>query len=117
MRLIADESVDAPVVESLRAAGFDIIYVLELSPGVNDNVVLNWSVKEKRLLLTVDKDFGELIFRNKRSAPGVILYRLAGLSNEEKSSILLSVLKKRGKNLSYSFTVITKDRVRIRRLL
>ena len=116
MKFIADESVDAPVVEYLRAAGLDVTYVLELHPGVNDDMVLDLSVNENRVLLTVDKDFGELIFRNKKVSAGVVLYRLEGLTNSEKSHIVLSVLKKRMRQLSRSFTVVTKERVRIRKL-
>jgi predicted nuclease of predicted toxin-antitoxin system len=117
MKLLADESVDAPVVEFLRNTGFDIIYVLERKPGVSDSYVLEWSIRTKRVLLTVDKDFGELIFRTGKASVGVVLYRLSGIPNSAKSKIILRVLQERNNELIRAFTVITRHRIRIRKLL
>lgn len=69
------------------------------------------------MLLTVDKDFGELIFRSGKASIGVILYRLSGIPNTEKSDIILKVLQEHRVGLMRSFTVITRNRVRIRKLL
>jgi len=52
MKILADESVDAQVVDRLRQDGFDILYVAEISPSISDTEVLNLANKESALLLT-----------------------------------------------------------------
>jgi predicted nuclease of predicted toxin-antitoxin system len=63
MKLIADEGLDKPIVDVLRNAGFDVLYVLETNQGANDELILAIANSEHRILLTQDKDFGELVFR------------------------------------------------------
>ncbi|MBD0367365.1 MAG: DUF5615 family PIN-like protein [Flavisolibacter sp.] len=63
MKLLADESVDKPIIDALRMAGFDVVYILEIAPEIDDGTILNLSNDEQRILLTQDKDFGELVFR------------------------------------------------------
>ncbi len=65
MKILADESVDAPVVGALRKAGYDVEFVLEISPGIPDSDVLRLAIQKKRFLITSDKDFGELAVKSK----------------------------------------------------
>ncbi|MCA1626567.1 MAG: DUF5615 family PIN-like protein [Acidobacteria bacterium] len=89
MNLLADESVDRPIVERLRQDGHDVLSVAEMEPGIADDVVLKRANESASLLLTGDKDFGELVFREGRlAAGGVVLIRLAGLSAERKAEIV-----------------------------
>ena len=81
MNLVADEGVDRPVVERLRQDGHDVVYVVALSPGVADEEVLQQANARSAVLLTADKDFGELVFRQRLVHSGVVLLRLAGLAN------------------------------------
>jgi predicted nuclease of predicted toxin-antitoxin system len=90
MNFLADESVDFQIVDRLRQEGHLVRYIAEIEAGVSDDVVLNLANKEASLLLTADKDFGELIFRQHRLAEGVILIRLAGLSPMSKAEIVTS---------------------------
>jgi predicted RNase H-like HicB family nuclease/predicted nuclease of predicted toxin-antitoxin system len=78
VRLLADEGVDAATVARLRLDGHDVTYVAELAPGITDDGVLVLANGEGRVLLTIDKDFGELVFRLRRVSAGVLLVRLAG---------------------------------------
>ncbi len=114
MNLLADESVDGPIVEHLRQQGHHVEYVAEMEPGIPDEVVLGLANREGSLLLTADKDFGELIFRQRRLMPGIVLIRLAGLSPESKAEVVTSVIKQHGQELTRAFTVITPKSVRIR---
>ena len=66
MNLLADESVDRPIVERLRDDGHEVVYVAELSPSIGDDEVLQKANDSRALLLTTDKDFGELVFRQRR---------------------------------------------------
>jgi hypothetical protein len=63
MNLLVDEGVDGPIVERLRHDGHDVIYVAELSPGIDDPEVLKRANEADALLMTADKDFGELVYR------------------------------------------------------
>ena len=116
MKLLADESVDNPIVARLRQDGHYIGYVAELEPGISDEIVLDLANRDGSVLLTADKDFGELVFRQHRIIPGVILIRLAGIAPKDKAGIVASVVNERTKELFRAFTVITPKTVRIRKL-
>jgi len=79
VKLLADEGVDRPIVERLRQSSHQVWYVTEMEPGISDNLVLDLANREGAVLLTADKDFGELVFRQGRMTRGVILIRLAGI--------------------------------------
>lgn len=66
MNLLADESIDRQIVERLRQDGHYVPFVAEMGPGIADDVVLARANQEGAMLLTVDKDFGELVFRQRR---------------------------------------------------
>ena len=83
MNLLADECVDGEIVRRLRLDGHSVQYVAEMLPGVSDEIVLELANRERSLLLSVDKDLGELVFRQRRLMPGVVLIRLAGLTATE----------------------------------
>lgn len=114
MRLVADESVDGPIVERLRAEGHEVLYVAELDPGISDEVILAQAREAGSLLLTSDKDFGELVFRLRQLPGGVILLRLAGLTNFRKAEIVASAIEDYGGAMAEAFTVVTPGNVRIR---
>ncbi|MCD4696986.1 MAG: DUF5615 family PIN-like protein [Bacteroidales bacterium] len=116
MKIVADESVDKPVVESLRRIGYEVDYILEESPGISDNEVLRRAFKKNAVLLTADKDFGELVFRLKQNHAGIVLYRLSGISNFQKSEMLINVFQKFEQRLDGNFTVVSKSRMRIVKL-
>jgi len=115
VKILADENVDYPIVEQLRGNGHQVWYVVEMEPRISDNAVLDVANREKAILLTADKDFGELVFRQKRVTTGVILLRLAGISPGCKAEIVASALATHGDEMEQAFTVITPGAVRIRR--
>ena len=91
-------------------------YVAEIQPGISDDLVLDLANQEEAILLTSDKDFGELVFRLRRIASGVILIRLAGLSTISKAEIIANTINQHSLELLGAFTVITPTAIRIRRL-
>jgi predicted nuclease of predicted toxin-antitoxin system len=115
VNLFADESVDWPVVERLRENSHDVAYVAELAPSITDDEVLREANARGAVLVTADKDFGELVFRQGAIHSGVVLLRLAGLSNTTKGEIVAEVCRLRSSQLIGSFTVISPGQVRIRR--
>jgi predicted nuclease of predicted toxin-antitoxin system len=82
---LADENIDREIVERLRADGHDVLWVAELDRGLDDEAVLAMASKDGRALVTADKDFGELVFRQGRASAGVILIRLAGVAPQRKA--------------------------------
>ena len=77
MQILANENVPADAVDRLRADGHDVLWVRASFPGADDETVLARAQAEQRLLITFDKDFGELVFSKGRAASyGVILFRL-----------------------------------------
>lgn len=112
---VADESVDRPIVERLRHDGHNVTYVAELSPSISDEQVLQEASIRNALLLTEDKDFGELVYRLGRVHAGVVLIRLAGLPPAVKAETVANVLQDHGTELQGAFTVISPGAVRIRK--
>lgn len=115
MKFLADESMDRQVVDQLRMDGHEVWYVTEMEPGISDDTVLERAKQELAILLTADKDFGELVFRQKRIAMGVILTRLSGLSPWQKAEIVSIAINRHLPELENAFTVIVPGSIRIRR--
>lgn len=115
MNFLADESVDGPIVNRLRQDGHEVWYVAEMEPGISDDLVLDLTNREEALLLTADKDFGELVFRQRRLAIGVVLVRLEGLSPMSKAEVVAHAISKYAKEWPQAFAVITPGAIRIRR--
>ena len=115
MNLLADESVDKSIVNELRQDGHEVLYIAEFAPSIDDEAVLHQANLNHALLLTEDKDFGELVFRQGLVHMGVVLIRLAGLSPQAKSTSVSEVFRNHEGELLGAFSVISPGRVRIRR--
>jgi predicted nuclease of predicted toxin-antitoxin system len=116
VRLVADESIDRPIVERLRRRDHEVVFVAELDPGLPDDAVLALANDRNALLLTGDKDFGELVFRLGKVTAGVVLVRLAGLKPQRKAAIVEASVTRYRRELSGAFTVIAPGGVRIRKV-
>lgn len=116
MNFLADESVDRQIVERLRRDGHRVVYVAEMEPGISDATVLASANSETALLLTADKDFGEMLFRQRLHTLGIVLIRLAGLSPGRKAELVASMVNQHAAELPRAFTVIAPSALRIRRL-
>ena len=117
MRLLADENVPLASVDALAAAGHDVRSVTRESAGSADTRVLEWAREEERILLTFDRDFGELVFRlGAAGPPGVVFFRLVPAGPSEPAEVLLALLREPGVQLVGAFTVVDRDHVRQRPL-
>ncbi|NJR39626.1 MAG: DUF5615 family PIN-like protein [Leptolyngbyaceae cyanobacterium CSU_1_4] len=116
MNLLADENLELQVIDGLRQDEHNVLAVIEMEPGISDDQVLEQANQISALLLTSDKNFGELVFRLRRLAAGVILLRLAGLTNSEKADLVVQTIRQYGDELARAFTVISPRNLRIRRL-
>ena len=115
MTFLADECVDRQIVELLRLDGHEVAYVAEMSPGIMDDVVLMESRISASVLITADKDFGELVFRQRRASTGVLLIRLWGLGPDVKASLVSRAIREHGEELAGAFAVLSPGNIRIRR--
>ena len=101
-------------MELLRRASWDVVAIAELHPGISDEAVAAMCSEEGRVLLTFDKDFGELLFRRGLEAnSGTILFRVTPDTPEAAGRIALAVIES-VPDLTGCFCVVTKDRIRIR---
>ena len=117
MRFLANENFPRAAVEGLRAAGHDVAWIRTEAPGATDEQVLARSRDEGRVLITFDKDFGELVLRRGLSASqGVVLLRLPLAGPEELVARAVAALTARG-DWAGHFSVIEGDRVRMRPLI
>jgi len=114
VNFLADENVDRQIVERLRQEGHNVEYVAEIDSGISDDEVLEMANRKEVLLLTADKDFGEIVFRQQRITNGVVLIRLAGFSPARKAEIVASSINEHLTELLHAFTVINKGAIRIR---
>jgi predicted nuclease of predicted toxin-antitoxin system len=113
MRFLADENFPGSIVESLRGEGHDVFWVRVESPGAKDEIVLSRAQEEDRILLTFDKDFGELAFRSDlATAPGIVLFRMATSSPKRLHDRTLTALHQKIKWVGH-FAVVEDDRIRL----
>ena len=115
MNFLIDESVDAPIAARLVLDGHTTTCVWELWPGISDDEVLAKANQEQAILITADKDFGELVFRMSLVHEGIILIRLAGLSTGKKADLVSFAIRKHGEEMRKAFSVITPNIIKVRR--
>lgn len=118
MKIVADEGVERPIILRLRAEGYEVISIAEIASGSSDLEILKFAMQEEALLITLDKDFGDLVFKQHHETHGVILSRLPDtLSSLEKADIVFDVIQENGEMLLHTFTVIALNKNRVIRLL
>ena len=113
MKLVADESCAGAVIRALRSAGHDVLSIAESAKGSLDEEVIAQALDAERVLVTEDKDFGELVFARSRASAGVVLIRFHRRARKAKPGAVVEAIEKKGDRLPGSFTVITPGRVRI----
>ena len=114
MKFVADESVDYQIITRLREDGHEVIYIAETQSGASDNAVLTKANLQQAVLLTSDKDFGDLVFRQNRVSSGILLLRIAGLPQGRKAAIVAEAIRKHGAAMPGAFAVLTPRTIRIR---
>src|SRR5438046_7748204 len=105
LRFLADESCDFAAVRALRAEGFDVLSVAEASPGADDDRVIDLALLQHRILLTEDKDFGQLVFAA-RSTSGVVLIRLSAHARSMVGTRVVEVVRNHAEHLTGAFVVL-----------
>ena len=114
LSFVADENVESDVVVALRELGHDVVDVAHSSPGAADDSLLESARSRNAILITSDKDFGDLVYRQRKMTAGVVLMRLAGLSPQLKAQHVTAAVGQHESELLGSFTVIARRSVRVR---
>ena len=117
MRFLADECCDAALVDALRSDGHDVLYAIESLRGATDDDILTRAFSERRILLTEDKDFGELVYRFRRPTHGIVLLRFDVTDRVLKIPRLRYLLDQEAERLPGAFVVLEVDKVRVRPLV
>ncbi|HKP86643.1 MAG TPA: DUF5615 family PIN-like protein [Blastocatellia bacterium] len=116
LRILANENFPGDAVDALRSQGHDVLWVRTDAPGISDEGVLALAVSEDRILITFDKDFGELAFRHKLPASsGIVLFRIHPSSPARVASFAVYALESRI-DWAGNFSVVEETRVRMTRL-
>ncbi len=114
MKLVADESVEGPTVYALRDDGHSVVFIAETSPGIEDSEVLAIAHREQAVLLTADKDFGDLVFRNREPHCGVLLIRSLEDDPDKNAKMALAAVRQHGSEMVGRFSVLAGGALRIR---
>ncbi len=113
MNFIVDECTGPKVAEWLRGEGHDVLSIFDADPGLDDEKILERAFAENRILLTADKDFGDLIFREKQPHHGVVLLRLRHQSSANHITALDRLLTNHPGPLEDRFVVVTDSGIRM----
>lgn len=113
-KIIADENIDYDIVKILREKNFDIFSILESLPSISDFDVLSSASFGECFLITNDKDFGELIYKNNLSHNGILLIRLGDMDREEKIKLVIETIIENFEKMQNHFCVLTNKQLRIR---
>lgn len=113
MLFLADESCDFSVVRALRAAGHDVVSILETARGSTDEEVLARGLREGRIVITEDGDFGNLVFSRGKTHVGVLFLRFPASERAVLASAVVAAVSQVGARLQQAFVVVQPGRVRI----
>ncbi len=113
MKFLADEGMDGVAIKMLRGAEHDVVYAAESLSAWKDDDLLRFAAGESRILITRDKDFGELVYNRGMLNFGVILLRIEVFTSLKRAATLMSVIDKYGKELENCFVTIRRHRVSI----
>lgn len=114
MKFLVDRCAGVQLAEWLRTKGHDVEEARERTPDPGDSALLEWAVSENRILVTNDKDFGELVFRDQQPHAGLV--RLPDVPASIRIGIMSQILERHGSDLLAGAVVtIRGGRVRISR--
>ena len=112
MRFLADVNIEKLIVDTLRELGYDVKWITEINIYLADNEILALANAENRILLTNDKDFGEIVFRQRLNTSGVILLRVKEQDEKIKLDLLLKLLQSKIEKIQNHFIVLTTEKFR-----
>jgi len=113
MRFLIDECTGPAIAKWLQSLRHDVFSVYDEAPGLDDDSIIEKANSENYILITNDKDFGEIVFRMRKPHKGVILLRLEDERSENKIAVLHQLLKLYCDKLANNFIIVTEKTIRI----
>lgn len=113
-KLLLDENIGQSVAKLLTNNDYDVKNVADVGFGMRDADILALALREKRVLITLDKDFGQMIYQSRAEHRGVILVRLQNESSPNIKFVLLNFLNSYDGDVVGKFIVLTEDKIRVR---
>ncbi len=114
MKFLVDMGVGKIAETQLLRDGYDVASVRDLDPRMKDSDILQLAVNEQRIVITMDKDFGELVYREGLSHVGILLFRMEDATGHEKAAVLHTLLAQYADKIQGHFCVYQNGRLRIR---
>lgn len=115
MKFLVDECVGKSIYNWLKDKNYNVFLVTGAHSGANDDWVLEKAFQENRILITCDKDFGDMIFRDQKHHKGIVLLRLKDESSTNKIRVFSFLLENYEKNLTNNnnFVLASDENIRI----
>ena len=114
MKIVADECLDYGIIRSLRENGVIVYSISEEIASIKDTNVLEIANEKGWILVTEDRDFGELVFRLNQAHHGIVYVKVKGLERKVKVERVVSIILGHYEQLQNAFTVITNEKMKIR---
>lgn len=114
MKFLVDVGVGKSIEGWLESNKYDTKSVRDINSKASDKEILNLAKSEKRMVITMDKDFGELVYHSKLSHSGVLLLRLEDANANEKIQVIETILQEYSEKLEGHFCVFQDGKLRIR---
>ena len=114
LRFLVDVNIGLAVARSLRDDGHDVVFVGDLDWRMPDADILALAYAEQRIILTMDTDFGELVYHSQQPHAGTLLVRMPGANRDEKTRVVDEIVHHYGDQLTDKFCVYRQGRLRIR---
>ena len=114
LRFVVDESPGRAVADLLESLGHDVVNICSACPSADDADILSLALNDQRIVITNDKDFGELVFRSGKGHAGVLLFRLEDETATNRVKMAGIAVERYGSQLTGCFTVVTERTIRIR---
>ena len=117
MKFLVNENVPVASVVLLRQRGMDVTYVAEDFPSEADTAIMQTAHNQDRIIITFDRDYGELIFKRLQPVPaGILFLRFDPTYPTEPGEIVLNLIESKSISLLGRFTVVERDKLRQRPL-
>lgn len=112
MKILADAHISRPIVQHLLSLGHDVLHAGALSPRLSDSAIMQIAATEGRVILTADKDFGELAFRRLIPSEGVVLLRLTAAHESERVALFRELWPRAEQAVVAHFVVVRNHLIR-----
>ena len=116
LKFLVDVGVGRKVEEFLEDQGYDSKFVRSIDPRLPDQEIIKIAAMEDRMIITMDKDFGELVYHSALDHCGVILLRLEDASGIEKLEVMKEIISKYSEQIKNHFCVYQKGKFRVRNI-